>query len=154
MQHMLRAGALVANAQRIADLADRQQQRRRAHEAEDDGFRDIAGEVAEPEHGDEDLDRAHHRAEQEHRLRGLDALIGVEDRKGAEHHQRDRAGRAVDQVRGRTEQRGHGGDDDRRIESVARIDAREQRIGHALRQRDRGDRQAAPRGRGAALGRL
>ncbi len=110
MQHMLRARALFAKAKRVADLADRQQQRGRAHESEDHRFRDVASEIAQTKNRDEYLDGAHHHAKQEHRLRRFDALLGIEDRQGAEHDQRNRAGRAVDEVRGRTEHGGDGGD--------------------------------------------
>ncbi len=144
-------GPELPDAEEVGDLADAEQQRRADHEAEDHGFGNVAGQVAKLEDGDEDLDGSDHHAKQHQGLGDLGLVVGIEKGERAEDDERDRAGRPVDQMRRRAEHRGDRRHDDRRVEPVARVDAGEQRIGHALRQRDRGDRQAGDRV-GAQLG--
>ena len=50
-------GSPVRDAEKVADLAERHQETRARHEPEHDGFRNVAGEIAQLEDGDEDLDR-------------------------------------------------------------------------------------------------
>src|SRR5208283_6072289 len=95
---MLMACPLVVNAEKICDLANRQQKGRPAHEAENDGFRDIASEIPELENSDENLNDTNHHAKQEHRFIGFNALTRFKKRQGAEDNKRDRAGRAIDKV--------------------------------------------------------
>ncbi len=134
--------ALVMQAEKIPDLPDRDQESRAGHESDDDRLGNVAGQVAEPEDRDEDLDDADEDAEQEHRLRRAGLGVGIEERERAEDDERDRVGRAVDQVRGRAEDRRDQRNDDGRVEAVTRIDARDERVGHRLWQRDGGDGEA------------
>jgi hypothetical protein len=96
---MLMAGALVTNSERVADLTDRKQHGGTAHETENNRFRNVAGEIAELEHRDEDLDGADHGTEKEHRFCRFDARVRIEKGERAEHDEGNRAGRSVDEVR-------------------------------------------------------
>ena len=64
-------------------------------------------------------------------------LLARRNAKRAEGDQRDGVGRPVHQVLRRAEDRSHGGDDDRRVEAKARVDAGDQGVGHRLRHGDR-----------------
>ncbi len=88
----------VPDAEEIGDLADAQQQGRADHEAEHHRFRDIAGQVAELEDGDEDLDHANHDAKQHQSFADLGLVLGIEKSQRAEYNERDCAGRAVDEM--------------------------------------------------------
>ena len=65
--------------------------------------------------------------------------LGAEKSQGAENHERDRVRGAVDQVGGRTEDRGHERDHNGGVKAKARVDARDERVGHGLGQGDGGD---------------
>ena len=80
------------------------QNRRSGDEARDHGFRDVARDVAEPRHGDDDLDDADHHREQEHRLVGVEPRVRIDEGERAEDDQRNRAGRTVDQMARRAEE--------------------------------------------------
>ena len=154
-EHVILPVAPAVQAEEIGHLPQRDEKARAGHEADDDRLRNVAREIAQPENGDEDLQDAGHDAEQKKRLHGVPLHIGVERRQRAEDDERDGVGRAVDEVRRRTEDRRHGRDDDGRVEAKTRIDPRDERIGHRLRQRDGGDgepgQHVAPRG-GAGVG--
>ena len=64
-QHRLPAVALVFHPQRIAELTQRDQNGRGQQKAEDHGFRDVPGQITEPEHRNQNLEGANQNAEQE-----------------------------------------------------------------------------------------
>ena len=140
-QHRLPAVALVLHPQRIAELTQRDQNGRGQQKAEDHGFGDVSGQVTELEHRNQNLERANQDAEQEQRLEQDGAILRVEERQRAEHQQRYRTRRAVDQMRRRAENRSDEGHHDRRVHTEFRVDAGHQRVGDALWQRHRGDRE-------------
>ena len=141
-QHRLPAVALVLHPQRVAELTHRDQNGRGQQEAEDDRFGDVSGQVTELEHRDQDLEGADQNAEQEQRLEQDGAILRVQERQRAEHQKRYGTRRSVDQMRGRSEDRGDEGHHDRRVHAEFRVDAGDQRIGDALRQRHGRDGEA------------
>jgi hypothetical protein len=79
--------ALALHPQRVADLAEGEDQRRRGHEPDDHRLRDVAREVAQLEHGNEDLDDTDEDAQQEQRLEERRAVLRVDECQRAEHQQ-------------------------------------------------------------------
>ena len=147
---MLMAVAHLLDAEQIGDLAQRHEQAGPRHEAEDDRFRDVARQVAQPEQGDDDLTAAHEQAEQEHRLQGVRGCVVAAQFQagdGAEDDERNGVGRAVDEVRRGAEDGGDGGHDDGGVEAERRIDAGDEGVGHRLRQRHGGHGEAGDRSR-------
>jgi hypothetical protein len=142
VEDVIVAGALVLQPERVADLADDGERRGTGHEARDHGLRDVARQVAELQHRDQDLNHPDHRAEQEHGLVCIEPRVRIEERERAEDHERQRAGGAVDQVRRRAQDGSDRAKDDRAEQAEAWVDARDQRVRDALRKRDRGHGQA------------
>ena len=126
--------------EQILQLVEHEQAAGAGREAEDHRVRDVAGEVAEPQQGDAELDRADHEGEQH---RGLDLrLRAVDHRDRGEHRDRDRVGGAVDELARRVEDRADGGHHDRGVEPVLGRQPGDHRVRHRLRDRDRRDRDA------------
>ena len=78
-----RVGAATPSAIRSIRLTG-EERRGTRHESEDHRLRDVAGQIPEAEDRDQDLDRPDHRAEQEHRFRGLATGVGIEVAEGGE----------------------------------------------------------------------
>ncbi len=141
IEDVLMAGAAVFQAEQVAHLGQADQETGPGHETEHHRFGDVPRQVAQLEHGDQDLDDADHHGQQEGRFDGQ-PLVGSEKGQGTEDHQRDGVGRTVDQVRRGAEDRGDGRHHDGRVQPEARVDAGDQRIGHRLGHGNGGHRQA------------
>ena len=140
-EDVLVAGAPVFQAQQVAHLGQGDQETGPGHKPKDHRFGDVAGQVAQLEHGDKNLDEPTIAANRKVASKASDRVSGPDDGQGAEDDQRNRVGRTVDQVGRRAEHRGDCRDHDGRIQSKLGIDPGDQRIGHRLGHGDRGDRQ-------------
>ena len=133
-QNLHVAVAFVAHPQRVAQLSDGKQQRRGRHETDDDRLGNVASQVAQLEQADDDLECANQDGQQEQPLEELLGVLRIDEGKGGEHQQRDGARRPVDQVRGRSEDRGDDRHDDCRVHAEPGIHSGNQRIRHGLRE--------------------
>ena len=70
-EDVLVAGAPVLQAEQVAHLGQGDQETGPGHEPQDHRFGDVAGQVAQLEHGDENLDHADHRGQEKGRLEGF-----------------------------------------------------------------------------------
>ena len=129
------------HAEKIGDLADGQHDGGPDHKAQNDGFRDIARQIAEPENSDENLDGSDHNAQKEQGFHRFDAVVRIKKGQDAEDHERNGAGRSGNQMRRGAEDGGDRGKHDGGIEPEPRVDTGNNRVSHALRQGNCGDGQ-------------
>ena len=102
LEEVVLAGAGGGQAEQVFELIEHQQNRGAEREADDHRVRDIARQVAEPQQRDARLDDADDEREQDH---GRDSFGIAEADQRAQHGDRNRIGRAVDELLRRIEQR-------------------------------------------------
>ncbi len=136
------AVAFVVHPQRVAQLSHGEQKRCGRHETDDDRLGNVAGQVAQLEQADDDLKSANQDGQHEQRLEEFLGVLRIDEGKRGENQQRYGARRSVDQVRRRSEDRGDDRHDDCRVHTEPGIHARDQRIRHGLRERNRRDGEA------------
>ena len=133
-KHVLQSGAAILHSCKIADLRDRNQRPRARHKSDYHGFRNVAGQVTQLEHCDQNLYATNHDSEKEHGLVRFHVRAGAEKCQRAENDERDRVGWPVDEVGRRAENRGHQRNDDRGVKAETGIHARDQGVSHGLGQ--------------------
>ena len=127
--------ARPAQAEQVLQLVEHEQSARAQREADDHRVGDVAGEIAEPQQRDAELDHSHHEGQQHG---GLDLLVLAFDQgERGEQRDRDRVGGAVDELSRRRRDGPDGRHHDRGVEAVLRGEPGHHRVRHRLGHGDR-----------------
>jgi hypothetical protein len=136
-QRLVEGGAARhREAEKVLELAGRDEERGAGREAHDHGVRDEVDERSQPGQSHRELHQPGHQAERQHHGDVAFAARLGQRRERGQHQHRDRRRRPRHQVPARAPQRRHHRRHHRRVQAVLRRQAGDGGEGHRLRQHD------------------